>query len=232
MIERSDLTRRIAIATRWTTILDGRIAGTQHQLAAIHRAGLDMRHIDNTRVIVAAWAHIHDHLPGYPTTSMPTRGSRGTTSNRTLNLAVPEDDRIDPVRRDVDELLELLERATTTAQACAEHRDVRAVARTGNSDAAEVLEGSALRIRFLLLRWAKEPDVRWCTSCARDGGHRQPIDVSRFGDLCRWCGEFRRSNKKLPPVELLHYRHAGERIPQKVLDRHHVKLPKRKKATT
>jgi hypothetical protein len=238
VITRPQLTRRISLAARWTSVADGRVDGTTDHLAQLHRANLDLRHIDTNHTIAKAWAHIHDHLPGYPTTSMPSRGSGGTVSNRTLDLAIPDDGHLDPVRRDIDELLHHLDQTTTLTQLILQHRDTRTVDTGITNDhgatipATVLIEASARRARFLLLRWAQEPEVRWCTSCERHGGHRQPIDASRFGDVCRWCGEFRRTNKQLPPIEILRYHHTGERIPQRVLDRFHVKLPKRKKATT
>jgi hypothetical protein len=73
-------------------------------------------------------------------------------------------------------------------------------------------------------------EVRWCTSCQRDGGHLEPIAAGRYHDVCRWCGEMRALNGQLPPMELLRAHRRSQPITQQMLDRHRMRLPKRAKA--
>lgn len=46
---------------------------------------------------------------------------------------------------------------------------------------------------------AEQRAMRWCRSCER-ADHHVPIDVDRYADYCRSCGEYRRATGDLPPV--------------------------------
>ena len=66
------------------------------------------------------------------------------------------------------------------------------------------------------------PGDQWCSSCWRDNRHCEPVTRRTTTDgtvgaplvrgLCRWCADFRRAEKMLPPVPLLELRHRGVRI--------------------
>lgn len=98
----------------------------------------------------------------------------------------------------------LLERATQTV--FREATAVYDVATRWGQPAAEPVEADA-------------PDDMWCRSCWRDDKHHEPISVGRYKAWCRFCGDWRAANKRLPPVEILEARHRGQRITTQMVDR-------------
>lgn len=57
------------------------------------------------------------------------------------------------------------------------------------------------------------PGDMWCHSCHRDNKHCQPI-AERFASKreCNFCGSFRQTYKRLPPLSILDAHHQGRRI--------------------
>lgn len=53
---------------------------------------------------------------------------------------------------------------------------------------------------------------RWCQSCARDHGYREPVDLKRSARYCSWCQRFNAEYHQDPPMALLEAKHAGKRI--------------------
>ncbi len=49
-----------------------------------------------------------------------------------------------------------------------------------------------------------------CRNCWTDKRYYEP--VSHYGNSCRWCGDFRNTEGRYPPLPLLRKRHAQRRI--------------------
>lgn len=49
-----------------------------------------------------------------------------------------------------------------------------------------------------------------CRNCWLDRRHYEP--TAHYKDLCRWCGDFRSTEGRVPPLVLLRKRHAGQRV--------------------
>jgi len=63
----------------------------------------------------------------------------------------------------------------------------------------------------------------WCTSCHRDNNYCEPVGMNKgqkvYNDVCRWCGDFRREHKQVPPLALLRARHEGRRVTLTMVER-------------
>ena len=68
------------------------------------------------------------------------------------------------------------------------------------------------------------PGEDWCLACWKDAKYHSPValrpdGMPRFKGLCRWCGEFRQTNRFEPPTWLLALKHRGERITDGMVDK-------------
>lgn len=223
MITRHELERRLHLARR---ALDHRHVAniTGNAATRAELAAADIAKVLAPGVIARAHRHLADHQAGYPASSVPTPGGKGGLgSDRTGWTAVggrPGRHR-DPVLTETRELEERTARL---------ERDTIQLLRPGADThrLTKRIETDARQVRFTLLRWAREPDVRWCRSCQRNG-HREPVAHGKYADACRGCGDWRRVNKAFPPKDILPYLQRRQPIPQPLLDRHRVKLPRPRK---
>lgn len=71
------------------------------------------------------------------------------------------------------------------------------------------------------------PGEGWCRSCFRDGRYFEPAALNRYANLCRFCGEWKRSEGGLPPMEIMRAKHGGRRITTALVAS--LKQPPRKK---
>lgn len=100
----------------------------------------------------------------------------------------------DPVEADIAALVKLIRRVTADTAALADlHR-----------------------------RWGQAAPVpRWCTSCRRDGGRREPVAPGRYGDACRFCGDSRsRNGGEFPPLAILRAHHLGQHVTDQLIAAH------------
>lgn len=230
MITQHELEHRLGIATR----------ALAHQHRAHHpatgrnherltAAADDIDAVTTGDTITKALAHLADHQAGYPTNSMPDPTGSGGVSDRTgETVAAPYADpndpndrpRIDTVTAELDEL------DTRTARLA--HDTMHTLCADQLGPLTRRIEEDASRVRWLLKRWAREPDMRWCRHCWETNRHREPVHLGRYKDLCRECGEWRSVNKKLPHQDFLPYlqRHERHRIPVRLLNKHRAKLPR------
>lgn len=186
----------------------------------LRQARKDLAEVNHQRIITKAWQHLSDHAAGYPSTSMGGPSGKGGHSNRTLSLAVPDDGRTDQVTLQIAELDE------RTARLVTQTLDMYS---SGPFRLSETIEQDAEQVRWIVLRWAQEPHVRYCTSCKNDNGYLRtlPGQGGRYVDVCAWCGDYRKVNGALPPAEVLHYHHLGAgRIPERVLRKYRHRLPR------
>lgn len=56
-----------------------------------------------------------------------------------------------------------------------------------------------------------------CMNCWLDRRHFEP--VSHYAQLCRWCGDFKATEGRCPPLALLRKRHAGQRVTTQDVER-------------
>lgn len=61
-------------------------------------------------------------------------------------------------------------------------------------------------------------DDRWCRSCLRDGGYKEPVSPPRYATLCRWCGDFQGKHGFDPPMDLLRPRHEHRPVTIAMVD--------------
>lgn len=211
-----ELHRRLGIAHR---ALNHHHTHAQHP--ARHRsaerlaaATSDIEYVTATTRISRALAHLNDHQGGYPTGSNGPQGIGGH-SDRTGTTATNDPDQ---VASDLDELDTITARIERTAMQLLCSPETQRLTRQLETDTA--------RARWLIARWAKEPDMRWCAHCWQTNRHREPAATGRYRDLCRPCGDWRKVNKSLPPADVLAYLQTRRPVPQALMRRHRAKLPR------
>lgn len=59
--------------------------------------------------------------------------------------------------------------------------------------------------------------LRGCASCARDGGHFEPIATDRYANLCRPCGQYKAAEGRLPPLGAVEYMHRHGKLTAKAI---------------
>ena len=59
-----------------------------------------------------------------------------------------------------------------------------------------------------------------CRSCARNGGHYEPVHEGRYKSACRFCGEWRAGHGDWPPLAVIRWRHQnpGKRLPLRIVE--------------
>jgi hypothetical protein len=222
MITRHELTRRL---TRARIHLDHRtVAGLRGDTSRRATAARDdIARVLQPGLIDRAHRHLADHqATGLPASSaVDASGSSDpdlTYTDRTGSTATGAHD---PIAAEADELDERAARLEV---------DSLQLLKPGAKThvIAKRLEEDSQRVRWILLRWAREPDIRWCTHCRTTNGHREPVLRGKYKNLCLRCGEWRATNKALPHADILPYLQRGEahRIPRSLLNKHHVKLPR------
>ena len=222
MLNRLELARRIGLTVvqlshSHALPLPAR-GSTQERL---RQARKDLTEVNHPRTITKAWQHLSDHGPGYPATSMGGPSGKGGHSDRTGELATP-----DPHGQQDQVSLQLTELDDRTSRLVAQTLGMYS---SGPHTLSKSIEEDARQVRWIVLRWAQEPHVRYCTSCKNDHGYLRtlPGQGGRYVDVCAWCGDYRRVNKALPPPEVLHYHHLGQgRIPEQVLRKYRHRLPR------
>lgn len=233
MIHRHELERRLGLATRalrYNELAHHPAKG--RNLDRVNAAYEDLAAVTTGDTIDKALAHLADHQAGYPTNSMPDPTGSGGHSDRTGEQVVspfcdPGDDsdraRIDTVTAELDEL--------DTRSASLRDTALELLTSPNTAKLTARLEEDASRIRWLLKRWAREPDMRWCSHCWKTNRHREPVHLGQYKDLCRGCGDWRGVNKKLPHADFMPYlqRHEPHRIPARLLSKHRAKLPRPRK---
>jgi hypothetical protein len=224
MITRHELTRRL---TRTRIHLDHRVVaglhGTTSRRATAARD--DVARVLEAGVIDRAHRHLADHQAGYPASSVPDPGGKGGHSDRTSDLATGgagDHDRTDPVTAETSDLDAITARLEV---------DSLQLLKPGAPVAkiAARLETDAQRAWWILLRWAREPDIRWCQHCRKTNGHREPVLRGKYRDLCARCGAWRATNKALPPADILRYLQTRQPVPPNLLAKHRMKLPRDRK---
>jgi hypothetical protein len=222
MITRLELTRRL---TRARIHLDHRVVaglhGTTSRRATAARD--DVARVLQPGLIDRAHRHLADHqAAGLPSSSaVDASGSSDadlTYTDRTGSTATGAHDPIAAEAGELDDITARLE--VDSLQLLRPDALVANIARR--------LEEDSQRVRWSLLRWAREPDIRWCEHCRITNGHREPVLRGKYKNLCLRCGEWRATNKALPHADILPYLQRGEahRIPRSLLSKHHVKLPR------
>ena len=140
-----------------------------------------------------------DPGPGYPPSSLG--GGGGGTA--------------DPVGELVATLVELDDRADGVQHAVREIERAALAARR----LLDAAWSAAARTRAAAP--ASRTDDVWCTSCLRAhvvtprGAEKE---VGADSTLCRWCHDWQREHRALPPVALIERRARGERITSRVID--------------
>lgn len=233
VISRQQLEHRLGMAQRALQHIDCATTLTRTSRERVTAALTDITVILDGDTLTKAHNHLTDHQAGYPTNSMPDPTGTGGVSDRTgETVAAPYADpndpndhaRIDHVTAEVHDL----DTCTTRLQ----HDTLHILCNTNTTILARHIEQDASRVRWIIKRWAREPDTRWCTHCWKTNRHREPVHAGRYKDLCRECGEWRAVNKKLPHAGFMSYlqRHERHRIPVRLLNKHRAKLPRPRKA--
>ena len=234
MITQHELEHRLGMAQRALAHHDqARHPARGRSLERIVAAHEDLVVVLAGATLTKAHVHLVDHQAGYSTNSMPEPSGRGGVSDRTGETVVapfkdPDDDgdhaRLDIVTAEVGDL--------DTCSARLEHDAIHLLCSSDVALLSRHVEEDASRIRWVVKRWAREPDVRWCRHCWATNRHREPVHLGRYKDLCRECGEWRAVNKQLPHLDFMGYlqRHERHRIPQRLLNKHRAKLPRPRKA--
>jgi len=59
-----------------------------------------------------------------------------------------------------------------------------------------------------------------CRSCARNGGHYEPVHEGRYASACRFCGEWKAGHGDWPPLAVVRWRHQnpGKRLPLRIVE--------------
>lgn len=200
------------------------LAGLAHQVATIQAAipvdptstavtqiRDDLDQI--TRRLPAAYQRLIDSLPGIPSSAGGTGGSPGTPDPTGARIFA-----LDPATTALEALASTLHRASTLATAT-----------THNQGSAGQLLAATTYARRIVENWARTPAARWCTHCAAVSAYKAPVARGRYKDLCSKCGDWRAVNRQLPPRDILAYLQTGDPIPQRLLDRHHMTVPYRRR---
>jgi hypothetical protein len=189
----------------------------------------DVREVLDVKLLGRALQHLGEHQAGFPASSMAGASGKGGVSDRTGESVVApflvsvggevlERARYDDVMSETDDIDVLSERLVAGS--------LRLY--VGRYQLAKQLERDAMDLRYLLLRWAREPDVRWCKHCSETNGRKSVVWAGKSRDLCRPCAEWRSTNKVLPHADLIGYVQDGRpgQIPRKLLNKHRVKVPR------
>jgi hypothetical protein len=187
----------------------------------LQRALTDLRVIERRGLVTRAYRQLAQ-MSGTLSSSSGGGGTRPAgpgAGDTTGELATAR--RGDPVQREVADLEQRLRRL---------QRDSMLTLKAGASvgQLAGSIETDARELRFSFARWAREPDVRWCTHCLKTNGHREPVAPGgRFADVCLRCGLWRKANGgALPPRRVLEYLQRGETPPAQLLAQLRLKLPR------
>jgi hypothetical protein len=230
VITQHELEHRLGIAIRALAHHDQAAHPARRaSLDRITAAHADLEVVLTGDTLAKAHRHLAEHQAGYSTNSMPEPTGRGGVSDRTGETVVAPyadpDDPGDRARHDTvtDELTDL-----DQCSARLQHDALHLLCSPDVNRLSRQVEADASRLRWILKRWAREPDMRWCTHCWKTNRHREPVHLGRYKDLCRECGEWRAVNKKLPHADFLPYlqRHERHRIPVRLLNKHRAKLPR------
>lgn len=228
MITEHELVRRLHITERSIDHCPPRTF-TGHDADRVTAAIEDIRRVRTGNLLRRALTHLSDHQAGHPASSMPLpSGQGGLPSDRTGETAVaPVADQDEPARPDVV--------ASSTEELDTTSKELMATALKllgGHpvTPLTKYLERDASIIRGLVMRWAREPDVRWCRWCWKTNAYRSPVYDSRYADLCRRCGDWRAVNGELPQAEIIRYLQIGKTPPRTLLEKYRAKLPRTKKA--
>ena len=220
MIGGSELYRRIATAALYL----------EHARHHTHSTHIDLAYTDLTAIadlalITRAHAHLHDAQPGMPASSMPEPGGKGGHSDRTGDTVTGRlgDEAHDCRPRKPD----WVEKETAQIQTLSFNLEVdchQVLVDRSAGKRGQRIEGDAKTLRFLIRKWETPPPrPPHCACCQRELGN------TRYGKLCRQCGEWRAANSSQPPADVTWYWQRGMQVPQRVLDKLGVKNPRSKK---
>jgi hypothetical protein len=145
---------------------------------------------DSHRTVASGGTVTHHGTPPAEDPDDPTTWSAPSISDRTGEAAIARPAR-DPVTAGTRKLLDDLDRLTRELAELADRAE-----HVANPDGDRRHHGN--------------PDAIWCTSCLRTG-HCEPRRPGGY-KLCRWCDDFQRLWRRLPPQRILERRQAGQRI--------------------
>lgn len=127
---------------------------------------------------------------------------------------------------ELDHCIEWIAQHAQTVRSGSMHSDRTLVGTDGNSyhprvpSVTAVLEG-ARKVMEAEPPKPKQKPLQGCVSCARDGGHFEPIDLKNHSarNMCRVCGDYASGEGSWLPLGAVQYRHrTGKQLTWKVIE--------------
>lgn len=63
----------------------------------------------------------------------------------------------------------------------------------------------------------KQKPLAGCVSCARNGDHFEPVLEGRYARYCRFCGDYKAAEGRVPPLGAVTHMHRGGKVTTKVI---------------